>query len=148
MNVHRYLLLFVGVLLLHGCAVYGVYGLYKTVTDINTTLTQVDNSINRIQRIVHEGRELHRAAEDGKLITTLAERIPTLIQNEVEIATKEKIASLSGDLKMASILFTKSAEEENLPAATKAFDEMNTTSDKFADLMSELSDTVTPPSLR
>jgi len=144
-RLSRVLLLLAVLLFLHGCAVYAVYGVYKTVTEVNTALTQVDSSINRIQRVLSEGKELHRAAEDGKLITTLAEKIPTLIQNEVERAAQEKIKTLSGALQLSSILFTKNAEEENLHGATEAFNDMTTTTNEFADYMNELSDSVTPP---
>ena len=141
----RYILLIAVLMFVHGCAVYAVYGLYKTVTEVNTALTQVDSSINRIQRVLNEGKELHRAAEDGKLITTLAEKIPTLIQDEVELAAQEKIKTLSGALQLSSILFTRNAEEENLNGATKSFNDMKTTANEFADYMNELSDSADLP---
>jgi predicted PurR-regulated permease PerM len=144
-RISSYILLLTCLFFAHGCAVYAVYGVYKTVTEVNTALTQVDSSINRIQRVLSEGKELHRAAEDGKLITTLAEKIPTLIQNEVEHAAQEKIKTLSGALRVSSILFTKNAEEENLSGANKAFNDMTTTTNEFANFMNELSDTVAPP---
>jgi len=133
------------VLLLNGCAVYAVYGLYRTVNDITQTLTQVDDSINRIQGILNEGKELKRAAEDGKLITTLAEKIPTLIQKEVERRTKEKIETLSLALKVSSIVFTKTALAEDLPGAKEAYGEMSDTYNEFTGLMDELSDSIGEP---
>lgn len=144
-SVHNFLLLLTGVLFLHGCAVYAVYGVYKTVTEINQTLTQVDHSINKIQRVLNEGKDLKRAAKDGKLISTLAEKIPTLIQKEVEHQTQEKIKTLSGALKLSSLAFTKSAEQEDLPGAKKSFTDMTNTYNNFTNLMSDLSDTVAPP---
>ncbi len=144
-RISSYILLLAGLIFVQGCAVYAVYGVYKTVTEINTALTQVDSSMNRIQRVLNEGKDLHRAAEDGKLITTLAEKIPTLIQKEVERAAQEKIRNLSGALRVSSMLFTKNAKEENLNGANKAFNDMTTTTNEFANFMNELSETVAPP---
>jgi ABC-type xylose transport system permease subunit len=144
-RIPSYILLLAGLIFAQGCAVYAVYGVYKTVTEVNTALTQVDSSINRIQRVLNEGKELHRAAEDGKLITTLAEKIPTLIQKEVELAAQEKIRTLSGALRLSSILFTQNAEQENLKGANKAFNDMTTTANEFTNFINELSDTVAPP---
>jgi hypothetical protein len=132
-------------LFLHGCAVYVAYGLYRTVMDINETLTLVDSSLIRIQGILNEGKNLRRAAEDGKLISTLAEKIPSYIQDEVEIVTKEKITTLSDALKLSSLDFTESAKEEDLPGATKAFNDMSSTYNDFTDLMDDLSDTAVKP---
>lgn len=141
----RQLMLLLTLFVLQGCAVYAVYGLYQTVSEINTTLTRVDSSIARIERVLKEGKDLHRAAEDGELITTLAEKIPTLIQQEVEIATKEKITALAGDLSLASRLFTTTANEENLPGAQQAFADITATSDTFSNLMTELSESFPQP---
>jgi hypothetical protein len=138
-------LLLAGMLLLHGCAVYAVYCLYKTVTEINQTLTAVHSSITRIQGVLDEGENLNRAAEDGRLISTLAEKIPTLIHNEVEVATKEKITALSDDLQLSSLDFTKHAVAEDLLGAKKSYNEMSATYNKFTDLMDDLSDTLGPP---
>ena len=143
-SIQRYFPALLALLLLHGCAVYMAYGLYRTIQDINQTLTLVDGSIGRIQMIVNEGKDLKRAAADGKLISTLAEKIPTLIQKEVELATKEKIETLSLALKLSSLAFTKNATEENLSGATKSYNEMAATYNKFTGLMDELSDSVGP----
>ncbi|GAB6193657.1 hypothetical protein [Desulfocastanea catecholica] len=144
-SFHKCVFLLMAVLFLHGCAVYVAYGLYRTVMDINQTLTLVDNSLIRIQGVLNEGKNLRRAAEDGKLISTLAEKIPSHIQDEVELVTKEKIATLSGALKLSSLDFTESAQEEDLPGATKAFNDMSATYNDFTDLMNELSDTAVTP---
>ncbi len=139
------LALLITLLFLQSCAVYVAYGLYRTITDINASLTLVDNSILRIQGILNEGKNLKRAAEDGKLISTLAEKIPSLIQNDVTLATREKIVKLSSDLKLSSDDFTKNATAEDLPGAKKAYNDMTTTYDSFTGLMNDLSDSVGEP---
>lgn len=138
-------LLLIGLCLLHGCAVYAVYGLYQTVTEINQTLTLVNNSITKIHSVLDEGKDLNRAVEDGKLISTLAEKIPSLIQNEVELATKEKITTLSNGLKLSSLDFTKNAEAGDLLGAKKSYNTMTSIYNEFTDLMGDLSDTITDP---
>jgi hypothetical protein len=135
----------VAIILLQGCAALVVYDLYRTVSDINQTLTQVDSSIQRIQGVLKEGKELKRAADDGRLITTLAEKIPTLVQKEVERQTQKKIETLSLALKVSSIVFTTSAEKEDLPGAEKAYGEMTDTYNSFSDLMGELSGDLSQP---
>ncbi|TKB23260.1 hypothetical protein FCL47_23155 [Desulfopila sp. IMCC35006] len=144
-SVRKYLVLLLTMLLLQSCAVYVAYGLYRTVTDINATLTLVDKSITNIQGVLSEGKNLKRAAADGKLISTLAEKIPSLIQKDVALATKEKIVKLSGDLKFSSDDFTNKATAEDLPGAKKAYNDMTTTYGSFTDLMNDLSDSVGEP---
>lgn len=138
-------LLLLAIAFFQGCAALVVYDLFQTVNDINRTLTQVDSSIARIQGILQEGKELKRAADDGRLITTLAEKIPTLIQKEVERRTQEKIETLALALKVSSIVFTASAQDEDLPGAEKAYGEMTETYNSFTDLMGELSDEISQP---
>lgn len=144
-TTHQGLALLLTMLLLQSCAVYVAYGLYRTISDINATLTLVDTSITRIQGVLNEGKNLKRAAEDGKLISTLAEKIPSLIQKDVALETKEKIVKLSGDLKSSSDDFTEKATAEDLPGAKKAYNDMTTTYDSFSGLMDELSDSVGEP---
>jgi hypothetical protein len=118
------------------------YGLYRTLSDINDTLTLVNHSMTRIQMILNEGKELKRAAEDGRLVGTLAEKIPSLIQNEVVHETKEKIKTLSGNLKLSSEDFVQSAVAEELAGAKKAYNDMAGTYNEFTGLMSDLSETI------
>lgn len=56
-------------------------------------------SVIRSSAILSEGEDLKRAAEDGQLISTLAEKIPALIVRQVEKKTRVKIETLSGDLR-------------------------------------------------
>lgn len=144
-STHKYLVLLLTMLFLQGCAVYAAYGLYRTITDISATLTRIDNSIVRIQKVLDEGKNLKRAADDGTFISTLAEKIPSLIQNEVELVVKEKIENLSSALSLSSLDFTKNALAEDLSGARKAYDEMSDIFAKFTDLMSDLTDSIGEP---
>jgi hypothetical protein len=118
------------------------YGLYRTIRDINDILSLVNNSIVKICMVLEEGKELKRAAEDGKLISTLADKIPSLIQNEVIGATKEKIKMLSANLKISSLDFTKNAIAEDLAGAKKAYNDMAATYNEFTGLMTDLSESI------
>lgn len=144
-STRKYLVLLITMVFLQSCAVYVAYGLYRTVTDINATLTLVDKSITNIQGVLNEGKNLKRAAADGKLISSLAEKMPSLIQKDVALATKEKIVKLSGELKLSSDSFTDKATAEDLPGAKKAYNEMTTTYSSFTGLMNDLSDSVGEP---
>ena len=144
-STHKYLVLLITMLFLQSCAVYAAYGLYRTVTDISATLTRIDNSIVRIQQVLDEGKNLKRAADDGTFISTLAEKIPSLIQNEVELVAKEKIEKLSSALSLSSLDFTKNALAEDLSGARKAYDEMSDIFAKFTGLMSDLTDSIGEP---
>ncbi len=144
-SIRKYLVLLTTMLLLQSCAVYVAYGLYRTVTDINATLTLVDTSITNIQGVLKEGKNLKRTVADGKLISTLAEKIPSLIQKDVALATKEKIVRLSGDLKRSSDDFTNKATAEDLPGAKKAYNDMTIAYGSFTGLMNDLSDSVGEP---
>jgi hypothetical protein len=142
-RVVKLILPLVGVFLLQSCFLYAVYGLYRTVQDINYVLTMVNTSLTRIRTVVNEGKDLNRAAKDGTLITSLAEKIPTLVQKEVSRAFNEKINLLSHDLKLSSLDFTRNAVAENLLGATKAYNDMAGTFNRFGDLMSEMDQAAT-----
>jgi hypothetical protein len=131
----------VTLLFLQSCFLYAAYGIYRTIKDINGALTTVNSSMTKIQSVLKEGKDLKRAAADGQLISTLADKIPTLIQGKVEQATKDKINNLSGNLKAASLDFTKNAAAENLAGANQAYNNMATTYNQFTNLMTELSPT-------
>jgi hypothetical protein len=92
--------------------------------------------------VLDEGKELRRASEDGRLVGTLAERIPSLIQNEVEQATREKIETLSGNLRLSAVAFTKNAAAEELTCAKKSYNEMAGTYNEFTGLMNDLSENI------
>ena len=130
---------------LQSCVVYTAYGLYRTITDINATLTLINTSIVRIQGVVNEGENLKQAVDDGTLISSLAEKIPSLIQSEVERVTREKIELLSGDLALSSLDFTQNALVENLSGARKAYDDMAATFNRFTGLMNDLSNSIAEP---
>ena len=137
-SMNRFFALFMGVLLLQSCALYAAYGIYRTVKDINGTLTMVSSSITRIQGVIKEGKDLKRAAEDGKLIATLSEKIPSMIQKQVEQATKDKIQLFSGDLKTASLDLAKNAIKEDLTATTQSYNNMVNVYNQFSGLMNSL----------
>jgi hypothetical protein len=139
--IRKCLILLVCALFLQSCFFYAAYGVYRTIRDINSALAMVNNAMTNVRTVLAEGKELKRAAEDGKLITSLAEKIPTLIQNQVEQAAANKINALSGDLKLSSIDFTQNAVAENLTGARHAYNDMAGTYNRFADLMSDLSET-------
>ena len=125
-------------LLLQSCALYAVYGTLQTINNTNNVLNMVNTSMNRSHAIVSEGTNLKRAAEDGKLISTLAERIPSLIVEPLEQAVMDKIHMFSGDLKTSAINFTRNALEENLTGAMQAYNIMTDTYNRFSDLMVDL----------
>ena len=140
-TIQKYIILFVCALFLQSCFFYAAYGVYQTIRDINSALFMVNNAMNNIRTVLTEGKALKQAAEDGRLITSLAEKIPSLIQDQVERAVSDKINVLSGDLKLSSIDFTKNAVAEDLVAARRAYNDMADTYNRFADLMSDLSET-------
>jgi hypothetical protein len=140
--IKKWLILIIGGIFLHSCVVVMAYGLYRTIRDINDILSLVNNSIVKICMVLEEGKELKRAAEDGKLVGTLADKIPSLIQNEVIDATKEKIKMLSANLKIFSLDFTKNAIAEDLAGAKKAYNDMVGTYNEFTGLMTDLSETI------
>jgi hypothetical protein len=126
---------------LQSCFVYAAYGVYRTIRDINGALVMINSSLGNIRTVVSEGKELKRAAEDGRLIGSLAQKIPTLIQEQVEGKVKEEIHTLSGNLHASALDFARNAEVENLAEAKHAYNEMADTYNRFADLLSEMSDT-------
>jgi hypothetical protein len=142
-SVVKWALPIAGAIFLQSCFLYAVYGIYRTVQDINNVLTLVNSSLTRIQTVVNEGKDLKRAAKDGTLIASLAEKIPNLVQKEVNRAFNEKINGLSKDLKLSSLDFSRNAEAENLAGATKSFNDMANTFNRFGDLMTEMDQTAT-----
>jgi|GEM_PF-3460244 len=143
-GIYNKLFPFVFFLFLQSCALYAVYGTLQTINNVNNVLNMVCTSMNTIHAIISEGTNLKRAAEDGKLISTLAERIPSLIVEPIEQAVKEKIHMLSDDLKTSAINFTQNALEENLPGAIEAYNRMSDTYNRFSDLMVDLEQTASP----
>ena len=137
--VLKYTLIVLSAILLQSCFLYAVYGVYRTIQDINNVLTLVNTSLLRINTVINEGRDLKRVAKDGTLIVSLAEEIPKLIQVEVEKRIKEKINRLSADLKLSALEFTRNAIEENLSGAKKAYNEMAETYNGFGELLDEMS---------
>lgn len=103
----------------------------------------VSDAMTNIRTVLKEGKDIKRAAKDGKLISSLADRIPTLIQSQVERAAKNRINALSGDLKLASLAFTRYAEAENLAGANRSYNVMADTVNRFSELMTDLSRTTT-----
>ena len=141
-SINKSLVLLIAGLFLHSCAVYVAYGLYRTVRDINDTLGLVNNSIVKIRSVLDTGKDLKRAAEDGRLVGTLADKIPSLVLDEVALETREKIKTLSGNLKLSSVDFVQNAVAEELTGAKKAYNEMTGTYNEFTGLMSDLSETL------
>jgi hypothetical protein len=94
---------------------------------------------------MNEGENLKQAVDDGTLISSLAEKIPSLIQSEVERVTRDKIEQLSGDLTLSSLDFTQNALVENLSGARKAYDDMAATFNRFTGLMNDLSNSIAEP---
>lgn len=137
-TVLKYTLIVLSAILLQSCFLYAVYGVYRTIQDINNILTLVNTSLVRISTVVNEGKNLKRAADDGTLIASLAEEIPKLIKVEVERRINEKINGLSADLKLSALEFTRNAVEENLAGAKKAYNEMAETYNRFGDLLDEM----------
>ena len=137
----KYLIVLACALTLQSCFFYAAYGVYQTIRDINSALAAVNNTMTNIRTVLADGKDLKRAAEDGKLISSLAEKIPTLIQDQVERKVTDKINTLSGALKLSSLDFTKNAVAENLTGARHAYNDMADTYNRFADLMSEMDET-------
>jgi hypothetical protein len=137
-SMTKWFAIFVCIFFMQSCAVYAVYGVYRTIRDINTLLVTVNGSITNIRTILDEGKDLKRAAEDGKLISVLAEKIPTLIKNQVEKETKVKIDTLSGDLKGAALALVKGAAAENLNEAVGAYNTMVNTYNQLNDLTNDM----------
>ena len=46
-------------------------------------LDTANSSITRIGRVLDEGKEIEKAADDGNLLTALAEEIPALVRDQV-----------------------------------------------------------------
>ncbi len=137
----KYLVVIVCALFLQSCFFYAAYGVYRTIRDINSALSVVNNTMTNIRTVLEEGKDLKRAAEDGRLISSLADKIPTLIQDQVERKVQDKINILSGELKTSAIDFTRNAVAENLIDARRSYNDMADTYNRFADLMSDMSDT-------
>jgi hypothetical protein len=133
-------------LLLPACFFYAAYGVLRTIQDISMILRTINSSMTNIQTVMKEGKDLKRAADDGKLVATLAEKIPGLIRNQVEKAVSDKINLLSGDLKTSALNFSKHAVEENLKGAHQSYNEMADSYNRLTDLMTELSETASPVS--
>jgi len=133
-------------MLLQSCIFYAAYGILRTIQDINMLLRTVHSSMTTIQTVLKEGTDLKRAAKDGRLISTLAEKIPGLIRGQVEKAVSDKIGLLSGDLKTSALNLTKHAVDENLKEAYQAYNEMADTYNKFTELMADLAQTASPVS--
>ena len=144
MIIRKCIPVFLATLLLQSCFFYAAYGILRTIQDINMLLRTVHSSMTSIQTILKEGNDLQRAAKDGKLISTLAEKIPGLIRGQVEKAVSDKIGLLSGDLKTSALNLTKHAVDENLKEAYQSYNEMADTYNKFTELMTDLSQTASP----
>ena len=141
--LRRCFILLVCAIFLNSCFFYAAYGVYRTIQDINGALSMVSNAMTDIRTVLKEGKDIKRAAKDGKLISSLADRIPTLIQSQVERAARSKINALSSDLKLASLALTRCAEAENLVGANRSYNDMADTVNRFSGLMTDLSQTTT-----
>lgn len=138
-SIRKWLIPFLCGILFPSCALYAAYGVYHTVKDINSTLTTINQSMAKVKAVIKEGKDLNRAAEESKLIGTLAERIPAYIRNDVEAGTKEKIKILSGDLNLSAGDLTENLTTENHKGAVKAYNGMSDTYNRFTELMTDLS---------
>jgi hypothetical protein len=131
-------------LLLQSCFFYAAYGILRTINDINYILRTINTSMTTIQTVMKEGKDLKRAAKDGQLVATMAEKIPGLIRKQVDKAVNEKINLLSGDLRTSALNFTKHAIKENLKEAHQSYNQMVDTYNRFTDLMTDLSQAASP----
>jgi hypothetical protein len=129
---------------LQSCAIYAVYGTLQAINHINNVLNMVCTSMNTIHTILSEGTNIKRAARDGELIRTLADRIPGLVAGHFEQAVAEKINLFSGDLKTTAIAFTQHAVDENLAGARQSYNTLSTVYNRFSDLLVELERAASP----
>ena len=139
-SLHILILTVVLGLVLQGCFIFTGLALINTLRDINTTLNLVYTSIHTIRAILDEGKDIKRAAEEGTLVATLADRIPTLVRGMVEESVRQRIGILSLDLKGAALDLTAKSLAEDLTGARKACDNMTKIYDEFVALTDELSE--------
>jgi hypothetical protein len=130
---------FLFLFLFQSCFFVAAYGVVNTVRDINNALSTIHDSMAKIKTVITEGENLNRAVEDGKMITTLAERIPAYIRDDVKPSAKEKIRTLSVDLKVSSVDLTENLKSEDLKGARKAYNDVSDTYNRFTQLMKDLS---------
>jgi hypothetical protein len=130
---------FLFLFLFQSCFFPAAYGVYYTVKDVNNALSTMHDSMAKIKAVIMEGENLNQAVEDGKMITTLSERIPAYIRDDVKPSAKEKIRALTGDLKTSSIDLTENLADEDLKGSRKAYNEVSDTYNRFTQLMKDLS---------
>ena len=99
----------------------GAYALIQTVRDINNTLDAANNSITRIGLVLDEGKQIKQAADDGRLLTTLAEKIPALVRNQVEQPVREEVGKLATNLKVTSTELTKKLLCDDIVGSKNAY---------------------------
>jgi len=125
-------------LLLQGCFILAGYALIRTASDIISILNRVNDTMERIRVILDEGKEIKRAQEEGRLIATLCERIPSLIRDQVEKPVRREIEKFSGDLRAAAFDLAGESLAEDLIGANKAYDNMVNVYNEFAAYMNDL----------
>lgn len=109
---------------LQGCIILSGYMLLGAVRDVITVLNTVDRSMNTINEILAEGKEIKRVAPEGRFIATLCARIPCLVRERLEKKAQQQIDAFSKDLGGAALdLVTKSLAED-LQGARKAYNNM------------------------
>ena len=111
----------IGGLFLESCALLAAYALIQTVRDINNMLDTANSSITRIGRILDEGKEIEKAADDGNLLTALAEEIPALVRDQVEQPIREEVGKLATNLKETSTALTKMLLCEDIVGSKNAY---------------------------
>lgn len=114
----------IGGFFLASCALLGAYALVQTVRDINNTLTAANNSITRIGQVLDEGKNIKRAAEDGRLLTTLAAKIPALVRDQVEQPVREEVGKLAANLRASSEGLSKMLSCEDMVGSKKAYNDV------------------------
>ena len=143
-KIYKSLVVLTAALFIQSCFLFAVYGTLRTINDVIRVLNTVNSSMTTIRTVLDEGQNLKRAAEDGRQISYLAERIPGMVKNRFEKAVTDKIDLLSGDLKTTAVALTKHALEENLGEAIKTYNNMNRTYNEFSDLMNDLAQSKNP----
>ncbi len=125
-------------LLLQGCFILAGYALIRTASDIISILNTVNDTMSRIRVILDEAKEIKRASEEGRLIATLCERIPSLVRDQVEKPVRQEIEKFSGDLRAAALDLAGKSLAEDLIGANKAYNNMVNVYNEFAAFMNDL----------
>lgn len=109
---------------LQGCIILSGYMLLGAVRDVITILNTVDRSMNTINEILAEGKEIKRAAPEGRFIATLCARIPCLVRERLEKKAQQQIDAFSKDLGRAALDLATKSLAEDLQGARRAYNKM------------------------